>query len=57
LRRYTKETSRTISVVLPILLQTGILSPVKEIQSLSLEVVMKVAKQAGAYTRPLFGST
>jgi len=44
-------------VVLPILLQTGILSPVKEIQSLSLEVVMKVAKQAGAYTRPLFGST
>ena len=42
------ETSQTISIVLPLLLQTGLLSPVKEIQALSLDVLMKVAKQAGS---------
>jgi proteasome component ECM29 len=47
------ETSRTISIVLPLLLQTGLLSPVKDIQALSMDVVMKVAKQAGpAELRP-----
>ena len=39
---------RTIAATLPLLLQTGLLSPVKEIQSLSMDVVMKVAKQAGS---------
>ena len=43
-----EETRKTIAAVLPLLLQTGLLSPVKEIQSLSMDVVMKVAKQAGS---------
>lgn len=43
-----EETRKTIAATLPLLLQTGLLSPVKEIQSLSMDVVMKVAKQAGS---------
>ena len=42
------ETARTISIVLPLLLQTGLLSPVKEIQGLSMDVIVKLAKQAGS---------
>ena len=42
------ETRRTIGVVAPILLRQGLLSPVKEIQSLAMDVLMRVAKHAGS---------
>jgi proteasome component ECM29 len=42
------EARRTITVVAPILLQQGLLSPVKEIQSLAMDVLMRVAKHAGS---------
>ena len=35
-----EETRKTIAATLPLLLQTGLLSPVKEIQSLSMDVVI-----------------
>ena len=46
-----KEVARTIEVVLPIMLQTGLLSSVKDVQAIAMEVTMKVAKQAGAVRR------
>ena len=42
------ETQRTIGVVAPILLHQGLLSPVKEIQGLAMDVLMRVAKHAGS---------
>ena len=42
------ETQRTIGVVAPILLNQGLLSPVKEIQGLAMDVLMRVAKHAGS---------
>ena len=42
------EVEATIAATLPMLLQTGLLSPVKEIQALAMDVLMKVAKQAGS---------
>ena len=42
------ETRRTIGVVAPILLHQGLLSPVKEIQGLAMDVLMRVAKHAGS---------
>ena len=38
----------TIAVVAPLLLRHGLLSPVKEIQALAMDVLMKITKQAGS---------
>ena len=40
------EVKETIEIVLPILLQKGLISPVKEVQALSMDVIMKLVKFA-----------
>ena len=40
------EVKETIKIVLPILLQKGLISPVKEVQALSMDVIMKLVKFA-----------
>lgn len=42
------DVKKTIATVAPLLLQNGLLSTVKEIQALAMDVLMKITKQAGS---------
>jgi len=43
---------RTIAVLLPCLLDKGMMSPVTEVRALSINTLVKISKSAGAMLKP-----